>query len=713
MNLQNARQALKSVFGYDEFRSLQEQAIQLVYDKRDAVIIMPTGGGKSMCYQIPAITMPGLTVVVSPLIALMKDQVEALRANGIPAAFLNSTNSTDQDRDIKEKAASGKLKLLYLSPERLQTPDIKQFLKSIPLSLIAIDEAHCVSTWGHDFRPEYASMGKIRNFFPDIPFIALTATADKATQTDIASQLKLRNPEILLSSFERKNLKVSVKAALNRYKEIEKWARAHKGQAGIVYCLSRKSCQEVASKLKKDGHNAAHYHAGMKSEQRDKVQEAFLKDDISIICATIAFGMGIDKANIRWVIHHNMPKNIESYYQEIGRAGRDGMNSHCILYYSIRDTILYNGFIDKSKASKDFKLVQKAKLDRMKQYCEENTCRRNVVLSYFGEHREDTCGTCDNCTNPPQSFDGTVLTQKALSAVIRTGQNEGISTVVDVLRGSQNQNIISKGYQELKTFGLGKEIPAIEWKILIMQIINQGFLELLYHEGSRLRCTEKAKSVLFDGQRVQLYNIGDEDNKKKPLVIKKSKEHLFEEKLFENLRILRKEIADRESLAPYMIFHDKTLSEIVKFRPTTLFEMEEISGVGEHKLEQYGEEFTKAVVEFIKNQENDGEKEKGNSFLETLDLIKQGLNPIEISEKRVLNTVTIFSHYIHLFEKGHDINIEKYITPEHKNLVFSYLRKNPSDAAKKIFESFNEDIPYSSVRIAIALFHKEPISTEA
>lgn len=708
MNLQTAKQALKTAFGYDSFRLLQEQAIQLVYDKKDAVIVMPTGGGKSICYQIPAITLPGLTIVISPLIALMKDQVEALKANGIPAAFLNSTNSSEQDQSIKQKAASGKLKLLYLSPERLQTTDIKQFLKSIELSLIAIDEAHCVSTWGHDFRPEYASMGKIRNFFPEIPFLALTATADKATQTDIASQLNLRNPEVLLSSFERTNLKVSVKAALNRYKEIEKWASSHKGQAGIVYCLSRKSCQEVAAKLKKDGHNAAYYHAGLKAEKRDKVQEDFLKDDIHIICATIAFGMGIDKANIRWVIHHNMPKNIESYYQEIGRAGRDGMNSQCILYYSIQDLMLYNGFIDKSKATKEFKDIQKAKLDRMKQFCEENTCRRNVVLSYFGEHREDTCGTCDNCRNPPQSFDGTILTQKALSAAIRSGQNEGIATVIDILRGSKNQNIVSKGYQELKTFGIGKDISGINWKIFIMQIINQGYLELLYHEGSRLRCTEKAKSVLFDGQRVQLYNIGVEE-KKKPLVLKKSKEYIFQEKLFEKLRILRKEIADKEGIAPYMIFHDKTLSEIVTSRPTTHFEFEEISGVGEHKLEKYGEAFIKAVIEFIEDQRNDGEKEKGNSFTETLSLIKQGLNPVEISEKRGLNSVTVFSHYIYLFEKGHNVNLEKYITPEHKQRVFSYLRMNPSDAAKKVFESFNEEIPYSSVRIAIALFHKKRV----
>ena len=342
----------------------------------------------------------------------------------------------------------------------------------------------------------------------------------------------------------------------------------------------------------------------------------------------------------------------------------------------------------------------------MKQYCEENTCRRNVVLSYFGEHREDTCGTCDNCTNPPQSFDGTVITQKALSAVIRTGQNEGISTVIDILRGSQNQNIVSKGYHELKTFGIGKDIPVIEWKIFLIQIINQGFLELLYHEGSRLRCTEKAKSVLFDGQRVQLYNIGSEE-KKKPIEIKKSKQHLFEENLFEKLRVLRKKLADEEGLAPYMIFHDKTLSEMVTSRPITHFEFDEVSGVGEHKSEKYGAAFIEVINEFILDQKNNGEKEKGNSFAETLILIKKGLNPVEISEKRNLNPVTVFSHYIHLFEKGHDVNLEKYITPEHKSKVFSYLREYPSDAAKKIFESFNEEIPYSSVRIAIALFHKE------
>ena len=707
MNIQKAREALKQIFGYENFRSLQEQAIQLIYDKKDSVIIMPTGGGKSICYQIPAITLEGVTVVISPLIALMKDQVESLRSYGVKAAFINSTINYNEEQEIRRQANTGELKLLYLSPERFLSQDIQHFLQHINLSLIAVDEAHCVSTWGHDFRPEYAKMGQVRQLFSHIPFIALTATADTATQKDIASQLRLVNPEILISSFERKNLIVSVQPAINRYKEIEKFAGGRRGQAGIIYCLSRKITEQTSAKLKKAGFNAAHYHAGMPAEQRSRVQDGFLKDDIQIICATIAFGMGIDKANIRWVIHHNMPKNIESYYQEIGRAGRDGMVSHCVLFYSYQDLMTYQRFIDESKASNEFKAVQSAKLDRIKQYCEEQACRRNVVLSYFGEHRDDTCGTCDNCTNPPKSFDGTVITQKALSAIKRTRETEGISTVIDILRGSQNQGIMSKGYNQLKTYGAGKDITNFNWKMYLMQLINQGYLELRYHENSRLICTEKAQPVLFDGQKVQLYKVEWQDKKK--IEIKKPKEIVLNEALFEKLRALRKNIADSEGIAPYMVFHDKTLAEISSARPVSDFELGEVSGVGGHKLEKYGEAFINEVLTFIQEQQSDGQKIKGGTYIETLNLLKQGLTPEQIAERRSLNPVTIYSHFIYLFEKGHEIDLEKYVTSKDKKTVFDYLNKQPFDTAKIIFESLKQKVPYSAIRISVALFQKEAV----
>jgi ATP-dependent DNA helicase RecQ len=707
MNIQTAKEALKRVFGYENFRSLQGQAIQLVYDNKDAVIIMPTGGGKSLCYQIPAITLQGVTVVISPLIALMKDQVESLRSYGVKAAFINSTINYNEEQEIRRQASEGELKLLYLSPERFLSQDIQHFLQNINLSLIAVDEAHCVSTWGHDFRPEYAKMGQVRQTFSKTPFIALTATADTATQKDIANQLRLVNPEILISSFERKNLIVSVKPAINRYKEIEKFAQGRKGQAGIIYCLSRKITEQTSAKLKKAGFNAAHYHAGMPAEQRSRVQDGFLKDDIQIICATIAFGMGIDKANIRWVIHHNMPKNIESYYQEIGRAGRDGMVSHCVLFYSIQDLMTYQHFLSQSNGSNEFKAVQEAKLDRMKQYCEEQACRRNVVLSYFGEHRDDTCGTCDNCTNPPTSFDGTVITQKALSAIKRSREKEGTSVIIDILRGSQNQGILSKGYNQLKTYGAGKDITNFNWKMYLMQLINQGYLELRYHEGSRLICTEKAKPVLFEGQKVQLYKVEWQDKKK--IEIKKPKEVVLNEALFEKLRALRKTIADSEGIAPYMVFHDKTLAEISSARPVSDFELGEVSGVGGHKLEKYGEAFINEVLTFIQEQQNDGQKVKGGTYIETLNLMKQGLSPEQIAERRSLNPVTIFSHFIYLFEKGHEIDIEQYLRPNDKKKVFTYLNKNPFDTAKAIFEGLKQEIPYSAIRISMALFQKETV----
>lgn len=706
MNLQKAQEVLKNTFGYDSFRSLQTQAIQFVYDNQDAVVIMPTGGGKSLCYQIPAITVEGITLVISPLIALMKDQVEGLRANGISAAYINSSISYQEEMQLLDQASSGHLSLLYLSPEKFLTSEIQSFLRRVKLNLIAIDEAHCVSTWGHDFRPEYSKIGQIRKSFQNIPFLALTATADKATQQDIANQLQLINPKIITSSFERANLRVQIKPAIDRYKEIVKEIKKRPQQSGIIYCLSRKVCQSTAAKLQRDGYNADFYHAGMSAQDRNTVQEAFIKDDTQIICATIAFGMGIDKANIRWVIHHNMPKNLESYYQEIGRAGRDGLDSDCILYYSIGDLMTYQKFIDDSRASEQFKLVQKAKLDRMKQYCEEQTCRRNIVLSYFGEHKEDTCGTCDNCRNPPQSFNATIISQMAFSAVKRLKQIETMSMVIDVLRGAQTQTVLQKGYQQIKTYGVGKGTSAFEWRMYLMQLINQGYLELLYHEGSRLICTEKANRVLFEAQDVELYKVEFKDQKSK-LTIKKSKTVLMQEALFEKLRKARKQLADQEQIAPYSVFNDNTLEEIAKQKPVSLYEMSEISGVGQHKLDKYGEAFINLVLEFIQEQAQEGNKVKGGTIIETLNHYKQGLSPQEIAAKRNLNIVTIFSHLVSLYEKKHVINIEQYITATEKEQLFAYLNTNPFAEAKTIFEHFKKAIPYQAIRVAIALYQTE------
>ncbi len=599
-------QTLKTYFGYDSFRPLQEEIIHNLISKKDSLVLMPTGGGKSICYQLPALLMEGTAIVISPLISLMKDQVETLRANGIPAGALNSSNDETENANLRRACISGQLKLLYISPEKLLS-EADYLLRDMTLSLFAVDEAHCISQWGHDFRPEYARMGFLRNQFPNVPMIALTATADKITREDIIRQLQLRQPQIFISSFDRPNLSLSVKRGYQpkeKSKAIVDFITRHRGESGIVYCMSRSKTETVAQMLQKHGIRCGVYHAGLSARQRDETQDDFINDRIEVVCATIAFGMGIDKSNVRWVIHYNLPKSIESFYQEIGRAGRDGMPSDTILFYSLGDLILLTKFATESNQQN----INLEKLNRMQQYAESDICRRRILLSYFGETTTEDCGNCDVCRNPPERFDGTIIVQKALSAIARTNQQVSITLLIDILRGNPTAEITEKAYTELKTFGAGRDIPARDWQDYLLQMLQMGYFEIAYNENNHLKITESGSDVLFGRERAMLVVIRREE----PATAKRRKKSAAtptqawaeesrskEEDLFEALRALRKQLADQEALPAYIVLSDKVLHLLCLSRPTTVEAFGNINGIGEYKKKKYGKDFVALIRQFV------------------------------------------------------------------------------------------------------------------
>lgn len=615
------RESLKKYFGYDTFRPKQEAIMHSVLSGRDCLVLMPTGGGKSICYQLPAIVSEGTAVVISPLISLMKDQVDSLRQAGVEAFALNSVQSADDNACVRRRCREGACKLLYMSPETLLA-ELSGLLMDMKISLIAVDEAHCVSQWGHDFRPEYTQLGVLRECFSKVPMMALTATADKVTRRDILEQLKLRDPEVFVSSFDRPNLSLSVRRGLTgkeKLRAVTDFIAARSGESGIIYCLARKTTEKLAAELRLRGIHAAAYHAGMAAADRERVQGAFLADEIQVTVATIAFGMGIDKSNVRWVVHYNLPKSIESFYQEIGRAGRDGLPSDTLLLYNYGDLVQLEKFARESGQRE----INEERLARMREYAEAGVCRRRILLNYFGEAADRDCGGCDVCRHPPVRFDGSVLAQKALSAIVRTGEQAGFQTVVDILRGNFTPAVAAGGYGALPTFGVGRDVPPRDWRDYLLQFLQMGFVEVAYDENNHLKVTPQGRDVLFGRRRVELSRVERENPKPKAprgaakQASRRTPERETElwsavgnglearkvspsdEKLFDRLRALRAELAREQKTLPYIIMTDRTLRELAMRRPCSVEEFSTVSGIGDFKTKRYGRRFVEAIANWV------------------------------------------------------------------------------------------------------------------
>ena len=717
-------EALKHFFGYDEFRLTQLPVIENVLRGADTLAIMPTGAGKSICYQLPAMLLPGITIVVSPLIALMKDQVDALLANGIYAAFLNSTQSPEEQGRIIQDAHAGKIKLLYIAPERIpaNSESFFAFLKKLGPSLFAIDEAHCISSWGHDFRPEYLKLAVLKKQFPNIPVIALTASADKVTQHDIVVRLALHEPKIFISSFNRPNISYYIRPKKNAFGHILEYVKKHKDDSGIIYALSRASTEDIAGKLHAAGVKAAYYHAGMDSAERSRVQEAFQKDAYRVIVATIAFGMGIDKSNVRYVIHHDVSKNIEGYYQETGRAGRDGLKSDAILFYSFGDIMKLRSFVQIDDNPQQSAISMK-KLQLMQEFCEHEGCRRQYLMQYFGEPFPAYCGSCDYCLSALEEKDATQDAQKLLSAIVRTGERFGAGYVIDFIRGSASEKIWEE-HKNLKTYGIGKALKKEEWQWMVQQLLYHKFLEKSEDQYVTLKVSEKGWKLLKGETELKLIL----KKEKEEALVSNDEELRYEKDLFNKLKGLRMDMAEREHVPAYNIVSDNSLMELATYLPESFDDMKNISGFGDYKISKYGAGFMGAVKNYMVEHElksrmhfKTPKKEKKTTATKagkaakptvsatqkaTLEMFLDGVSMMDIAAQRRLALTTIETHLAGFVGTG-ELDINK-VVPRHKLdvLLKTIKRSGQTYALKPVKDLLSDEYSYGEIRMAMEYYKK-------
>jgi ATP-dependent DNA helicase RecQ len=706
-------QALQKYFGYNEFRHQQEAIIQHVLNGQDVLTLMPTGGGKSLCYQLPAVLMDGLTIVISPLIALMKDQVDSLNVNGISAAFLNSSQSPSEQQHITDQLKSNKIKLLYLAPERLfgSGNNLINFLKSLPVCLIAIDEAHCISHWGHDFRPEYLMLAGLKTEFPKIPVIALTATADKLTRKDILEKLNLKNPAEFVSSFNRANITYRVLPKKNSFNQLLVFLNERKEDSGIIYCLSRKSTEELAADLKEEGFSAEAYHAGMDNAQKANNQEAFLRDDLKIIVATIAFGMGINKSNVRYVVHVDLPKNIEGYYQETGRAGRDGLPSDALLLYSYGDAMKLQRFA-RVEGNEEQSAIMLKKLDDMVKYSQLQTCRRQYLMHYFDEAFPDNCGSCDICLSEYEKFDATLIAQKALSAVARLNERFGSTYVIDLLRGSRSEKLREE-HKQLKTYGIGADISKADWQRYLRELISLGYLAVSEDAYPVLKLTGKSGAVLKGQQKVELIASQTIEEREQEIIP-------YEAGLLDELKLKRRDIALNENVPAYIILSDAALIEMATYLPQTLDELRLISGFGDVKLARYGREFLIPIKNYCvkyslssrikqkslkrerkpRRERTDTSPRGNDTKVETFSLYRSGKSVAEIASQRGLAATTIESHLSHFVQTG-EMDVLELVTQEKIPAIQDAIESYGIDRLSPLKEVLGDNYSYGEIKAVI------------
>lgn len=681
--IDQAKQALKQYFGYDTFRPKQEDIIASILSGRDTLVLMPTGGGKSLCYQIPAVVLPGITIVVSPLIALMRDQVEALGDVGINAAYLNSTVDEAEQQDIIRMAREGELKMLYVAPERLMTESFLLLMDHLDISLFAIDEAHCISGWGHDFRPEYTRLRVLKNRYPDIPIIALTATADALTKRDMQLQLQLHDPNVFISSFDRPNLHISVVPGKGKKKEIIDFIKARKGKAGIIYCLSRKGTEKIAEALREEGIDAVHYHAGLDPQTRNKRQDDFVYGRTDVVCATIAFGMGIDKSNVRWVIHYNLPKNIEGYYQEIGRAGRDGAASEVVLFYSHADVVTLKRFA--TSEDKRQRELQLAKLQRMQEFAALPICRRKMLLSYFGEEFMGKCDNCDICANPPELIDGTEIAQKALSAVARVQGHITIDLLVDVLRGSKKQEILNKGFDKIKTYGAGVDIRAEDWQQFLLQMLALGLMSIAYDREHSLQITEVGREVLLGNKSIDFVSPKTLAARQSDVVAAREAELKGEDAtLFDALRDLRTKLAREKDIPPYIVCNDRTLEMIAANKPTNEWAMKSIPGIADKKWQMYGEQFVAVILDYMRTSTLHDVAAHELTYA----LYKSGKALATIARERDIALSDVYAHLRQCIQEGNSVDLTDFFPKKEYTKIVDTIRTSKLSEAE-VYQQFN------------------------